>query len=174
MHILGILLAAMGTVGIILWRLHMASEAARGLVETANDARGLMRRWGWQRKFAKDPLDLIQDPREAAVAIMVAVAQSDGAMTERERAAILEEAMRRFGASSKQAEDLLAHGRWITRDVRDPDNCIRKLAPILERHCAADQRADVIDMTARVASAEGQPGDIEERALVKLRQALTR
>ncbi len=174
MHILGILLAAMGTIGIILWRLNLAAEAAKGLADTAADARGLFRRWGWQRKFAKDPLDLIQDPREAAVAIMIAVAQSDGAMTERERAAILAEAMSRFGANKKQAEELLAHGRWITREARDPDNCIRKLAPILERCCASEQRADVIEMTARVASAEGSPGDIEQRALSKLRQALMR
>jgi hypothetical protein len=55
----------------------------------AVEARGLFRRWGWQRKFAKDPLDLVSDPREGAVATMVAVAQHDGAIIEREKAAIL-------------------------------------------------------------------------------------
>src|SRR5262249_22693896 len=88
MHILVAIVSALGIIGVILWRLHMAAEATKGLVETANDARGLFRRWRWQRKLASNPLDLIQDPREAAVAMMVAVAQSDGAMTDRERQVI--------------------------------------------------------------------------------------
>src|SRR5262245_38196752 len=91
MHILLALLAAAGAIGIILWRLHMATEAARGLTQAAEEAHGLFRRWKWRRKLAQDPLDLIQDRREAAVAMMIAVAQSDGAVTERERRTILAE-----------------------------------------------------------------------------------
>lgn len=172
MHILGVLVAAIGVIGVILWRLHMAAEAAKGLAETAGEARGLVRRWKWRGKLANDPLDLIQDPREAAIAIMVAIAQSDGALTERERCAILAEATKRFGATDKQAEELLAHGRWLTREVRDPDNCIRKLAPILRRTCGPVELADTVEMASRVASAEGPPAEIEAGALSKLRQAL--
>ena len=68
MSILMGLLALMGTLGVILWRLNAAADAAKGLVETADDARGLFRRWKWRSKLAENPLDLIQDPREAAAA----------------------------------------------------------------------------------------------------------
>jgi uncharacterized tellurite resistance protein B-like protein len=172
MHILVAVVSVLGIIGIILWRLHMAAEAAKGLVETANDARGLFRRWRWQRKLASNPLDLIADPREAAVAMMVAVAQSDGAMTDRERQVILAELVARIGATEQQAEELLAHGRWLTRDVRDIDHCLDKLAPLIKRQCSPDQNRDVLEMLYSVASVEGRPGEIEGAALARVARAL--
>ncbi len=173
MSILLGLVAAIGTVGVILWRLHMAAEAAKGLGETAKDMRGLARRWSWRRKFAKDPLELAQDPREAAVAMMAAIAQSDGAMTERERRAILSEIVQKFQAPAKQAEELLAHGRWLARDVRDADYCFGKLAPMLRRTCKPDQLRDIVEMVTKVASADGEPGSLEREAIARLARILS-
>src|SRR5262245_63114648 len=172
MHILVAIVSALGVVGVILWRLHMATQAAKGLAETANDARGLFRRWRWQRKFARNPLDLVEDPREAAVAMMVAVAQSDGAMTDRERQIIKAELVARIGATERQAEELLAHGRWLTRDVRDIDYCLDKLAPLIKRQCWPDQNRDVLAMLSSVVNAEGDPGEIEGAALARVSRAL--
>jgi uncharacterized tellurite resistance protein B-like protein len=172
MHILVAVVTALGAIGVILWRLHMAAEAAKGLAETASDARGLFRRWRWQRKLASNPLDLVQDPREAAVAMMVSVAQSDGAMTDRERQVIIAELVARIGATERQAEELLAHGRWLTRDVRDVDYCLDKLAPLIKRQCSPDQTRDVLAMLHKVANAEGRPGEIEGAALVRVARAL--
>src|SRR5262245_15060197 len=151
MHILVAIVSALGMVGVILWRLHMAAEAAKGLAETASDARGLFRRWRWQRKLATNPLDLIEDPREAAVAMMVALAQSDGAITDRERQVILDELVARIGATARQAEELLAHVRWSTRDVQDVDYCLDKLAPLIKRQCSPEQNRDVLEMLHAVA-----------------------
>src|SRR5215813_6200769 len=172
MHILAAIVTALGIIGVILWRVHMAAEAAKGLAETANDARGLFRRWRWQRKLAKNPLDLIEDPREAAVAMMVAVAQSDGAMTDRERQVILGELETRIGATERQAEELLAHGRWLTRDVQDIDYCLDKLAPLIKRQCSPEQSRDVVEMLYSVASVEGRPGEVEGTALARVARAL--
>jgi uncharacterized tellurite resistance protein B-like protein len=172
MHILAGIVTILGIIGVVLWRLHMAAVAAKGLAETANDARGLFRRWRWQRKFASNPLDLVQDPREAVVAMMVAVAQSDGAMTDRERQVIMTELVARIGATERQAEELLAHGRWLTRDVRDIDHCLDKLAPLIKRQCSPEQNRDVLQMLYNVASAEGRPGEIEGAALARISRAL--
>ena len=115
---------------------------------------------------------MIEDPREAAVAMMVAVAQSDGAMTDRERQVILAELVARIGATERQAEELLAHGRWLTRDVRDIDHCLDKLASLIKRRCSTDQNRDVLEMLYSVASAEGRPGEIEGAALARVSRAL--
>ena len=172
MHIIALLTAFVGAIGVILWRLHIAADAAKGLAETASNAHGFFRRLGWQRKFAKDPLDLVQDPREAAAAMMVALAQSDGAMTERERRMILSQMVRRLGTSGTQAEELLAHGRWLTREVKDTSRCFQKLAPFLQRTCDREQIQDVLDMLHDVSLAEGTPGVLEVDALMRLKQTL--
>ena len=172
MHIIGLLTAFLGALGLIIWRLHMAADAAKGLAETASDARGLFRRWGWQNKFAKDPLDLVHDPREAAAAMMVALAQSDGALTERERRIILVQFVQRLGVSGSQAEELFAHGRWLVRDVKDVSRCFQKLAPFVRKTCSAEQVQDILAMLKEVSLAEGAPATIEQDALNRLKQAL--
>ena len=172
MHIIALLTAFLGAIGLILWRLHMAADAAKGLADTANDARGMFRRWGWQKKFAADPLDLVQDPREAAAAMMIALGQSDGALTERERRMILVQMVQRFGVSGTQAEELLAHGRWLVREVTDLNRCFQKLAPFVRKTCSADQVQDILAMLSEVSLAEGAPGVPEVDALMRLKQTL--
>jgi uncharacterized membrane protein YebE (DUF533 family) len=99
MHILAALGAVLAVLVIVLFRMQQAANAARDIADVANDARGLFRRWSWRRKHAKHPLDTIDDARETAAAMMVAIAQSDGSITERERTAITAEMTKRFGAT---------------------------------------------------------------------------
>jgi uncharacterized tellurite resistance protein B-like protein len=172
MHILVAIVTILGIIGVMLWRLHMAAEAAKGLAQTASDAHGFFRHWRWQRKLARNPLDLVHDPREAAVAMMVAIAQSDGAITDREQQVIVAELVARIGATEQQAEELLAHGRWLTRDVRDIDYCLERLASLIKRQCSPEQIRDVLEMLYSVASVEGPPGESEKTALMRVSRTL--
>jgi uncharacterized tellurite resistance protein B-like protein len=153
MHIIGLLLGALATLGVILWRLHMAAEAAKGLAESTEAARGVVRRWRWRRKVSADSLAQVEDPREAAAAMMVAVAQSDGALTERERQAVLTQITTRFGATAGQAEDLLARARWIVRDVHDVDRALTCLTPVVARTLLASERRELLQMLEAVGAA---------------------
>jgi hypothetical protein len=56
----------------------------------------------------------------------------------------------------------------LTRDVRDIDYCFDKLAPLIKRQCSPDQNRDILEMLRSVASAEGQPGEIEGAALARV------
>ncbi len=173
MTILFGLVAAIGAVAAALWRLSMAADAARGVMDTADDVRGLTRRWRWRRKLAESPLDLIDDARTATVAMMVATAQTDGAITERERTAILEACTTTFGATGEQAEQMLSHGRWITKDVRDLDRCFKRVQPLLLKLCGRDERCDVIRMVREVAAADGgAPDTIVTDAIARLNRDL--
>lgn len=172
MHIVGILLAALGAIGIILWRLHMASEAARGLVDTANDVRGLLRRRRWQKKLDVDPLAQVEDPRMAATAMMVAIAQNDGALTEREQGIILGNLSARFDAKAPLNEEMFAHARWIVRGPRDIDTTLRKLMAVIQRQCGPTEVAETFDMLEDVANADCAPGSMEKLAIEKLRRSL--
>jgi uncharacterized tellurite resistance protein B-like protein len=172
MHIVGMFLGALATLGVILWRVHLAAEAAKGLADSAEAAHGMFRRWRWRRQALIDPLAQVEDPREAAAAMMVAVAQSDGALTERERHAILAEMTRRFRATSHQAGELLARARWIVRDVRDVDRGLDRLRPVVARTLAASERRELIQMLEIVAAAELTSGSIERGAIRRLARAL--
>lgn len=172
MHILAILGAIVGVLLFALFRMQQAANAARDIVDAADDARGIFRRWSWRRKHARHPLDLVDDAREAAAAMMVVVAQSDGGITERERTAITGEMVQRFGATPDQAEALFARARWLVKDSVDAGEVFRRLTPVVQRTCGATERADLIEMLDKVARADGSGDGIVTQDIAKFARSL--
>jgi uncharacterized tellurite resistance protein B-like protein len=146
--------ALVGVIGLIIWRLNQAASVARDVAEAANEVSGLARRWSWMRKANRHPLDGISDPREAATAMMVAIAQYDGAISERERLAIIDCVSETFGSTAEQAEEMLAQARFMVKDVVDPSSCFSRLAPLVEKQLGPAERRELIEMLMRVANAD--------------------
>lgn len=157
MSIVAALLAAMGVVGVLLWRLNQASDAAKGLLETAEDTRGFFRRMAWRRQSGKNPLDLITDPREAAATMMVAVAQWDAAISDKEMSEIKTLTRTHFQASEDHAAELLATGRWLARDVTDLGAFLRRASQSVIAKCSLQERQDLLAMLNTIAQVEGKP-----------------
>jgi len=172
MHILAVLGAVLAVLLFVLFRMQQAANAARDIADAADEARGFFRRWGWRRKHAKHPLDTIDDAREAAAAMMVATAQSDGSITEREKLAITAEMTRRFGATPAQAEELLARARWLVQDRNDPSEVYRRLTPLILRTCGATERSDLIEMLGTVAEADGRGDAVVTQDIAQLARNL--
>lgn len=172
MHILAMLAAVLGAIGVILWRLRSAADATREIVDAANDAQNFFRRRKWQKRASGSSLDGIEDAREAAAAMMVSIAQADGAMTERERAAIVFGIVKYLGATSAQAEEFLSYARWLVKDTSDPAACFRKLAPVVRRTCTPGQIDELLVMLKSVADAEGPAAAPEAEAIAGLKRAL--
>jgi uncharacterized tellurite resistance protein B-like protein len=172
MHILAAIGAALGVLLFVLFRMQQAANAARDIADVADEARGLFRRWGWRKKLAKSPLDTIDDAREAASAMMVAAAQADGSITERERQAIETQMATHFGASEAQAKELFARARWAVQDRTDPGEVFRRLTPLIVRTCGAKERADLIAMLSAVAASDGRADDLVTHDIARLAQTL--
>jgi uncharacterized tellurite resistance protein B-like protein len=172
MHIIAILGAVLGVLFLVLLRMQQAAHAARDLADAADEARGLFRRWGWRRKQLRSPLDGVDDAREAAAAMMVAVAQADGSITERERAAIAAEMSRHFGATAQQAEALTARARWLVQDRIDAGEVFRRLTPLIVRSCGPQEKLDLIQMLQAVAAADSGNDDVLAQDIARLAHAL--
>lgn len=166
------LLAAIAGVGVLLWRLNAAADAAKGLAETAGDVHGFFRRRRWQQKLMQDPLDAVDDPRMAATAMMVAIAQNDGALTEREHIAICKNLETLFDAKPPLNEEMLAQARWIVSENRDIDNTLRKMLNIIRTKCGPKEIAELFEMLDSVASANGKALDTERRAIDTLKRSV--
>ena len=172
MAILAAVIAAMGVVIALLVRLNTAADAAKGLVETAGDAHGLFRRWKWRRTLAIDQLATVDDARVAAGVMLVTAAQTDGALTEREQAWLLAQFSDTLGLAPKTANDLFAHARFISKDVRDLDTCLRRLTPLIQTSCGAAERTDLITMLRTIITLDQPAGDLESAAVARFARAL--
>ena len=172
MHVLLSILGIIGSVGVLLWHIRMAGDAANEMAEAGNDARLFFRRLSWRRKANFDPLKTISDPREAAAAMMVAVAQYDGATTQDEETLILQLMAHHFEIASPETDEQLSLARWRSRDATNLSQFLRRLTPAIKQHCTPIERRDLIGMLLAVASVHGEPGQVEFDAIAKLRRRL--
>lgn len=168
MTILGVIGALIAAVGIALWRLNSAATSVRGLAEAAGDALGFWRRLMWRRRLAGDRLELVSDPKEAAAAMMVAVAEADGALTEREQAALLAAFAKTFDLAQDGAEEMLARARWTVGDSHDLDRVLYKLG----RKLNLEQKRDTMRLLTETAMVSGGLSPVIRASLDKYSRAL--
>lgn len=173
MHILLAVLAAAAGIGFWLWRAHMAARAASDLLETADDIRAAVRRFGFNRKAKTSPHDGIPDPRLAAAGILAAFANMNGGIGREEIAAIAEECRRAFGCDRKEAEDIGAYGRWLAQQSPNMDETVRRIGRNLQDMLTAEEKEQLFGMIERVASIDGGGlSDGQRRTLDNLRRQL--
>lgn len=166
------ILGALGAVGLILWRIKMAADATRDLAEAADDARKFVRRRRWKSRRKAGQKATPENPRLAAAAMMAAIAETDGALSEAERAAILGEITTRFEFCAEDAVALLAEGRWLSKDAGDLSSFLRRMDPPVRAACGEQEQRDLITMLTTVAEAEGEADPIAAQAIETLRRAL--
>lgn len=172
MHILLAILAAAAGVGILLWRLSAAAGAAREIVGAADDARGFFRRLAWSRKVNRSPLELVEDPREAAATMMVAVAAFDGSLTSAEEALILDQMHEVLDVSGAAGTELLQRARWIAKETGDLTTALKRLSRPIEAKVGAGERRQLIAMLTTVAAASGPANGAVLHSIAELERRL--
>lgn len=172
MHIVLGILAAVGVIAFWIMRANQAAQASRELGEAVGDASGAVRRFFWRRRTQVDPIKQIEDPRLAATAMMCALAQSDSLLTDRERQVILEQMAHYLEVGGQAAEEMFAEARWLTKEMRDLDTFLRRLAAPVNQLCSAEEKAQLLEMLSAVADAEGVVSELQQEAIRRLRDSL--
>ncbi|MCF6197882.1 MAG: TerB family tellurite resistance protein [Hyphomicrobiaceae bacterium] len=166
MHILLGILGVIGSLGMLLWRIKMASDAAKDIAQTAQGAKNYLRRRRWEKRATADPLKDMEDPREAAATMMAALAAYDSTISEREEKTILHEIKTNFDTDDRLASELLAHGRWLSKDAGDLNSFLSHLMPPIMRHLGPKEKNDLLTMLTNVANANGEASDLEKDAIL--------
>ena len=159
MHILLAILGVASTIGMILWRARGAAHAAHEVVDAAQGVRLFFRRTKWRRKINTDMLKRIDDPREAAAAMMVAIAEQDGLLTQRMSESLVGMMMSEFQVAERQADELMQRGRWLAKDAGDLGQFLRRLSAPVRRHCTAAERAALQEMLLGSVDRDGASAD---------------
>jgi len=171
MHILIAVLGVAIGIGLWLWRARLAAKAA---IDTADDIRAAVRRFGYRRKANTNPLDGIDDPRLAAAGILAAFASMDGGIGREEIASIAEECRRGFQTDAGEAEQIGAYGRWLVQQSTNMDEAVRRLARNLEGKLTDVEKDQLMGMIERVASVEeGALSEAQRCTLDQLARQLT-
>lgn len=171
-HILLAVLSAIGAIGIFLIRANLVHRAARDLVGTASDVKAAVRRSWWRRKTKVDLTRELSDPRLAATAMMQAVACSDGDMTERQKAAILDEMVRQLQMDAQAAQEMFVYGRWLISEVMDLSSFLNRASRSIAEQCTVQEQRRLLHMLESVAKIEVEVSPIQADAIERLRHRL--
>lgn len=108
------------------------------------------------------------DYRMAATAILVHVADADGAFDERERERLRAIVMERFGLESGDAVRLIAQAELSEAEAVDLD----RFAAVLRRSLDADGRLKLVEMMWDLVYADGAPLEVEDSIVSRVGQML--
>ena len=148
---MGILLAILGVLGglgVILWRIQQASHAAREIADAAEGLANLPRKMRFKHKAGKQGIDVIDDPREAAAALIYGAAKCAGEVDAGRKAAMEADMVGLFKIDAEFAHQLLARAAWHLDSVNDPLNAVIKLTDRLTSNVDRQALSDLAGVIA--------------------------
>jgi len=156
MHILLAILSTVSLLAFIIIRANTAVNAFHSLKDEATGLRGAFRRFFFKRRANIHPLAAIEDPREAVLALMVAVMKDKGDLTPEQIEDLEYWAETRLNFSNPQ--DMVKLARWHVRDQVESGAVLYRVSKSLARQCTGAQRADIIDLVERAARGRNRAG----------------
>lgn len=167
-----IILAILGALAAAFWAFTHFVNAANEGREAVRDVRGVIRRGQWNRRVDKRLIENLSDPREAAAVLLYQIAAYDGAVTDRQQAAMVADMRNAFEADEETAQGLYAFGRMAVGEINDAANNVRKiLRPVIEV-CTDAEKKQLIELLERAAEIEGPPGETQRRLIAEARRVL--
>jgi uncharacterized tellurite resistance protein B-like protein len=157
---MAILLAILGAVGgaiFWLWRIQQAAHIARDVADAAEGLANLPRKMRFKHKAGKQGVDHIDDPREAAAALIYGAAKCAGEVSTEQRAAIEADIVALFEIEDEFASELLARAAWHVSALIDPLNAVNKLTDKLAQRVDRKDLADLAVLIENAVQRSGSP-----------------
>jgi uncharacterized tellurite resistance protein B-like protein len=136
--------------------------------------RGAYRRKRFRHKAESSPIEAVDDPAAAAVALLIGLAGERGGISQAAEKAIKAEMHNVMGLTS--VEETFTFARWVAGHATDPNTLSSRFAKLWLATLEPSQREDIHDMARRVIEADGEPtrSQINALRLLHSRLGLTR
>ncbi|ASP32447.1 TerB family tellurite resistance protein [Labrenzia sp. VG12] len=171
MHILLAVIAIAGAAAFWIYRIRVAADSTRVVLEAAQDVKAAARRFGFRTRANQHPSEGVDDPRVTGAALLVLVAETDGGISKAEQDAILDQLTTVFGMSFREAEELFLFAKWLANQSSNPDDMIRRLIKRTVALGGRDTLPDMIGMVTAVGKADtGTLTDDTQQIIERLKQ----
>lgn len=159
MYIVALTLAILAGILFWHWQARRAEEIAGELEGAPRTPANLPRRLAYKRKSGKRGFALVDDPREAAVVLMVEIARAGREMSRAAREVIDDLIGSEFRLQSEDADALVAYAIWLLRDAAVADAVVARMTTILldMPQIGPKEIVDLDGMLVAVSEADGRP-----------------
>lgn len=172
MHIIMGLLAVLGTIGVLIWRIRAAAEAAQEIKGIAETAANLPRRLAFRRRSGKSGSKLVTDPREAAVVLMLEMARASGEITREHKAEITDILVEHFDFTADDADEVITQASWVSQAEAGTDGLLRRMVKVITEAVGQSEVISLDGMLVQVSEVEGMPKP-EQLSVLSTYRALT-
>ena len=164
MHFILALLGLIGGLGMLIWRISMAIQAAREIKDAAEGLTDLPRKMRFRNKANRPALESLNDAKEMASVLLYGFISLDYNQAEKS-STLATHLVALFDIPSPQAQELIALARWHTQATNDPKTLARKLSPKLLDSVGESALQDVIDLMTDLAP---QPMTYDQQAYLDI------
>ena len=166
MHILGAIIGILAAVAVWYFRAQGAARGVDAALDAAGQVKGAYNRRKFRKKTEGSVLSGIEDPASAAAVFLVVLAKEKSRMSGAVETLISAQLSDRAGLQGVALEDAMSFADWVSDEVADGNDVIRRFIPIWRSALSGEEQADLISMSNRIAEAEGgaSPG---QAALIK-------
>jgi len=169
MHIIGLVLMALVSIAVWYSRLKAVSGAARDAGKVVRRVRNAPRKFAFMHRVGRTGLRAVDDPREASAILMVLMAGGyrEKPMDPEYERVIQEEAAKVFQLNAGEAEDLMIHAVWMTRDVELVSGVVLRMTQMIKQTpgIGPTELVDLYEMLDAVGRALSGPNEEQKRIL---------
>ncbi len=166
MHILGIILGILAAAGVWYFRAQGAARGIESAVDAAGHLKGAYNRRKFRNKVEGSVLSNVQDPAEAAAVFLVVLAKEKGTMTSHVESLVSALLSDRAGLQGMALEEAMSFANWVSDEVADGHDVVRKFLPIWRSKLGTAERADLIDM-ANIVALDGYGAIPQQTELIR-------
>lgn len=149
MHILiGIITAVAG----LFWALNSLQQS--GFRLSSLNPFHWHRRNQWKKQYAQSPLYMLENPMDAAAAILLGIAKLEGEISREQKSEILQIFSNEFNLDASQAQDLFASTSYL---LQTEHNFIQNVDKVLSSSCdkfSSEQADSTLELLIRIAKIE--------------------
>lgn len=145
MHIILLFLSAIGS---ILWIMYLWKNVG-GKTPSCFRLKNK-----WQKQAGADPLESITDPRDAAVLLMLGMAECEGVISSGQKEAVQENCKKYFDADDKAAEDYYVANSFLLKRTASLEKLTATLLPLMERELGEKEKRELLEMMRTVATTD--------------------
>ena len=177
MHIIGIIIAVASAIFWISRAMGSARDIGRSAGRQAQGIANLPRKRRFQKQSNKRGLDLIDEPIDAALVLMVSISRlsdyarrNGGLLSDDQAMIITNHLVSRMELEPSEAQERITQIRWTVSNVVLPETVLMPMTNLLNKAINRSEAKELGLMLEKIARAHGQPNDAQNDFLRKYRE----
>jgi len=173
-----VVLAILGAIasGLFMWvvwgnGMEVINHWLDGRAQRSKEARDAKAIAANRERALRAPLRAIEDPREAALVLLLGLAGIRGDITPEQRDVVAANARDKLGLGEK-LDHQIALAEFAAKQAPSSNDVVNDLAPLFQLHLNDDELADLMAMVEAIAAVHGGPTEAQSTFITRLQARL--